>query len=201
MINLLFQEPLVFFIVASALIVSLSIHEFAHAYVADRLGDSTARYSGRVTLNPLAHLDPVGTLMILFMGFGWGKPVPFNPYNLRNPRSDAALISFAGPASNFLLAGVFVVFSHLINAGLIVNQFIYLIVFYNLSLGFFNLLPIHPLDGFKVVNGLLPVGLSFQWRQMEAYGVVILLIMIATGSIGKLIQPLVGFSLMLLGFK
>jgi len=107
LLELLFSNPLIFILVAAALILSISVHEFAHAYVADKLGDPTPRYLGRVTLNPKAHLDPIGTLLLVVAGFGWGKPVPFNPNNLSNPKRDAALISFAGPLSNFFMAIIF----------------------------------------------------------------------------------------------
>ena len=95
MINLLYQNPIEFFFVAILLLVAISVHEFAHAFAADHLGDPTPRLAGRLTLNPLAHLDPIGTFLLFFAGFGWGKPVPFDPFNLRNPVKDAAIISFA----------------------------------------------------------------------------------------------------------
>src|SRR3989338_2379326 len=104
MINLLFQNPLSFIIFALLLLVVVSIHEFSHAYAADRLGDPTPKLSGRLTLNPLSHLDPLGTLLFLLVGFGWGKPVPFDPFNLRHPKKDAAIISFACPLSNLMMA-------------------------------------------------------------------------------------------------
>lgn len=209
MLDLLFNQPIVFFILVPVLLLSLAIHEFAHAYTADRLGDPTARYLGRVTLNPLAHLDPFGTALLVIAGFGWGKPVPFNPINLANPKRDSALISFAGPLSNFVLA--------ILAAGLVqlvlllggsANSFGLVLllgvarvfVWINLSLGFFNLLPIHPLDGFKVVYGLLPFNFANQWMQMEPMGMFILLIMVATSSVGNIINPLVQFSLNILGF-
>src|SRR3990172_6432841 len=98
------SNPITFIFSLVALVVAISIHEFAHAAAADRLGDPTPRLQGRLTLNPLAHLDPIGTLMLLLIRVGWGKPVQFDPYNLKNPRRDAALISLAGPASNLILA-------------------------------------------------------------------------------------------------
>jgi len=203
--SLLFENPIVFIIVAAALIISISIHEFAHAITADKLGDPTARYLGRVTLNPLAHLDPIGTVMLLLAGFGWGKPVPFNPINLSNPKRDAAIISFAGPLSNFLLAtALALIFKLLLTLGgmnVVISGFLYLTIFYNLILGVFNLIPIHPLDGFKVVNGLLPTELSMQWLQMEPFGIIILLILIFTRTIGSILMPVVGFLLSLLGVQ
>lgn len=200
MINLLFESPLTFILVALALILSLSIHEFAHAFIAYKLGDPTAKYLGRVTLDPRAHLDPIGTLLMLFAGFGWGKPVPFNPINLQNPKRDGALISIAGPVSNILLAIALAAVLHLIKMPLLLSGFLYLTMMFNLMLGFFNLIPVHPLDGFKVVYGLLPYNLAVQWLQMESAGLVILLIMVMTSSVGKILNPLVQFSLKLLGF-
>ena len=103
MLGVLFNNPLSFLFWLVALAMAITIHEFAHAYTADRLGDPTPRLQGRLTLNPLAHLDPLGTLMLLLVRFGWGKPVQFDPFNLKNPRKDGALISLAGPASNLLI--------------------------------------------------------------------------------------------------
>jgi Zn-dependent protease len=102
MIQLLFQNPQFFVLVAVALIASISIHEFSHAFASNVLGDSTAKNMGRLTINPKAHLDPMGTVFLLLVGFGWGRPVPFNPMNLKNPKRDSALISLAGPLSNFI---------------------------------------------------------------------------------------------------
>lgn len=200
--NILLENPLFFLIIASALILSLSVHEFAHAYIADRLGDTTARYFGRVTLNPLAHLDPIGTLLLFIAGFGWGRPVPFDPTLLKYPKRDIALIAFAGPGSNFLLAilaAIIYKIAPIISYNPIGESFLYLIVYYNLILGFFNLIPIHPLDGFKVVNGLLPYNLSYQWMQLAPYGVYFLLVLVLTHSIDTLTQPLITFGLKILG--
>ena len=106
LINTLAENPQAGLILILALVFSLSFHEFAHAYVAYRLGDDTAAHQGRLTLNPLAHLDPIGSLMLLFIGFGYAKPVPVNPMNLDNPRTDMMKVAFAGPASNLLLCGI-----------------------------------------------------------------------------------------------
>lgn len=197
LISLLLQQPLVFFLVAGALIVSISIHEFAHAKVADLLGDDTARLLGRVTLDPRAHLDPVGSLLLLIAGFGWGKPVPFNPINLQNPKRDSALIAFAGPMSNFLLAGTLSILVGIVGSESIIGVFLYFTIFYNIVLGVFNLLPIHPLDGFKVVGGLLPPNLYMQWMQFAPYGIYFLLILIVTGATDVVIGPLINFFLTL----
>lgn len=191
---------LIFVLVAVSLVVSISIHEFAHAYVANRLGDNTAKSMGRLTLNPKAHLDPTGTVLLLLVGFGWGKPVPFDPRLLRNPKRDAAIISFAGPASNILLAITFAVFFHVLGLGGLIGLFIRLVVQYNLVLAVFNLIPVHPLDGFKVVNGLLPRELSYQWIQLAPYGMWILLILIFAGITEQIVGPLLNWLLAILGF-
>ena len=182
-----------------ALIISISIHEFAHAFVADKLGDNTARLLGRVTLDPKAHLDPMGTILLLFAGFGWGKPVPFNPINLSNPKRDSALIAFAGPLSNFILALSLTAVFYLVGENNIIGAFLYLTIFYNIVLGVFNLLPIHPLDGFKVVAGLLPPGLYMQWMQIRPYGIYILFALILTGTTDVVITPIIDFITTLLG--
>jgi Zn-dependent protease len=182
---LLFQNlsPATIIIFLIALVVAITIHEFSHAFMAYRLGDPTAKVHGRMTLNPLAHLDPIGTIMILFVGFGWGKPVPFDPFNLRNPKRDSALISLAGPLSNVLLAlflvglfwiGIFARIPTLLT----ISQIIQPIVFLNLVLAIFNLLPIHPLDGFKILGGILPKEWYYDWMQMERYGIFFLIFLI-----------------------
>ncbi len=200
MISILFSNPLAFFFVAGALVVSISIHEFAHAYVADKLGDPTAKLMGRITLNPKAHLDPMGTILLLFAGFGWGRPVPFDARNLTNPKRDAAIISFAGPFSNIILALLLSLVFRLFDGNGFIGLFLQLTVQYNLVLAIFNLIPVHPLDGFKVVNGFLPRELSYQWLQMAPYGMWILLFLIFAGVTDKIIGPLLGASLVLLGF-
>jgi Zn-dependent protease len=199
LLSLLFSQPLTFVLIAVALVLSLSFHEAAHAFVADRLGDPTAKMLGRLTLNPLAHLDPMGTFLLLFAGIGWGKPVPFNPTYLKNPKRDSALISFAGPFSNFLLAIIFAILFKLVGTTGIVGTFLYFMVLYNLLLGFFNLIPLHPLDGFKVVNGFLPESLSYQWLQIAPYGIWILLLLVLTNTSGRFLNFFVTFGLNLLG--
>lgn len=199
MIELLSQNPIIFVLVLLALVISITIHEFAHAFVTDRLGDPTARYYNRVTLDPRAHLDPYGMLFLIFAGFGWGKPVPFNSINLKNPRRDAALIALSGPASNFILALLLSLLYRTLNAVPLLEVFLYLTIMYNLALGIFNLLPFHPLDGFKVFYGILPVELAIQWRQTESYGIFILLLLMITGSFGRIIQPLLVIAMNTLG--
>jgi Zn-dependent protease len=181
MIQDLFNHPLSFLISAISIIVVITIHEFAHAWAAERLGDPTPRLEGRLTLNPLRHLDPIGTLLILFVGFGWGRPVQFDPFNLQNPRRDAAWISLAGPASNFILAIVIAILLHLFiflkisfltTIGLTLGVGLIKI---SLLLGIFNLIPVEPLDGFKIVGGLLSGDQAHEWNKLRRYGLVILI--------------------------
>ncbi len=197
--NLLLTRPDVFILVAVSLVASISFHEFAHAYVADKLGDPTAKHLGRVTINPLAHLDPLGTLLLLFAGFGWGRPVPYDPRMLRNPKRDSALISLAGPLSNLILAGILAIVLKTIPMAGILTTFLFFVVFYNLILGFFNLIPLHPLDGFKIVNGLLPERLSYQWMQIAPYGIWLLLLLVMTNTTGRIISGLVSTALRIFG--
>lgn len=152
------------------LIISLTLHEYAHSWVADQLGDPTPKAYGRLSLNPLAHLDPLGTLMLIFAGIGWGKPVPIDPYNLRHPRRDELLISLSGPLSNLFLAVILSLF-HL--------PFLNVFIFVNVALAVFNLLPIPPLDGSKIFLDLLPNDQYLEWRRaFEQYGYLILALLL-----------------------
>lgn len=211
LLSIFLENPIFFFVVAVALVLSVTIHEFAHAYVADKLGDPTARNLGRLTLNPLAHLDPLGTLSLLLVGFGWGKAVPVNYYNLKNPKRDAAIISFAGPGSNFALAlaltatvkvveQIFMSNEYALLAGLslILRGLVYPIILYNVILGLFNLLPIEPLDGFKIVAGILPPKLSVQWVQLAPFGLFILVFLVATGGVSRILSPVVSLVMKIL---
>ena len=150
MLDLLFTSPLSFVVIFGGIIIAIGIHEAAHCYMADYLGDPTPRSLGRLTLNPLAHLDPVGTLVILVTGmFGWGKPSPFDPYNLRNPQRDTALIALAGPVSNLLLALGLSLIARLGLPQFLLSIF-YFLISLNINLAIFNLIPIAPLDGSKI---------------------------------------------------
>ncbi len=177
MLGSLVNSPITFFFSAVALLTAITIHEFAHAWTADRLGDPNPRLDGRLTLNPLAHLDLVGTLLLLVARFGWGKPVRFDPYNLKNPRRDAALISLAGATANLLLAGLCAILLRFIPI-LFIAGLLQSIIVMNVSLAIFNLIPIHPLDGFKVVEGLLPENAARQWKQLESLGYIMLFIFV-----------------------
>lgn len=178
MLSQLFSNPILFFVWAAALIIAVTIHEFSHAFVADRLGDPTARLLNRVSLNPINHLDPIGTLMLLFFRFGWGKPVPFDPFNLRRPKRDSALISLAGPASNLILATLLSLILKLQFSPLL-SLFLIPIIIINVNLAVFNLLPIPPLDGSKILYGVLPMSWAEEYNDfMHSYGSILLILLI-----------------------
>lgn len=192
-----------FFGIIIAFVFALTIHEFAHAWVSDRLGDPTARLMGRLTLNPRVHLDPLGTLMILFASFGWAKPVPFDPFNLKNPRRDTMLISLAGPVANLLGAGVSAVLlrltlliptaSSMLLEGIVTFfvTFLMMFVILNVNLAIFNLIPIHPLDGFKIVEGILPERESKQWASLQGLGIFMIILFVFPIFGGT--SPVLGF--------
>ncbi|MFH1827378.1 MAG: site-2 protease family protein [bacterium] len=208
------MEYLLFFVI---LIFSIVIHEVSHGFVAEKLGDPTARVQGRLTLNPIPHLDIVGSIilpLILIIThspilFGWAKPVPFDPFNLKNPRKDSALISLAGPLANFTIAIIFSIFARvLLNLNFAGVDLLYSLSFtailLNVILGIFNLIPIHPLDGFKVVGGLLSEKQANEWYQLERYGIIFLLAFLflpVGGSnmlnlvLGPVIRFIIGFLL------
>lgn len=164
-----------FIIWAASLVLAVTIHEFAHALAADKLGDNTPRLFGRLTLNPLAHLDPLGTLLILISGFGWGKPTPVNPLNMEDPHRDTAIVSLAGPVSNIILA---ILMAVPLRLGLWWGIFLLPGIILNVGLAVFNLIPIYPLDGFKIVSGVLPVDLAIAWEQTARYGYILILFLV-----------------------
>jgi Zn-dependent protease len=178
-----------------ALVISISIHEFSHAWSAYELGDSTARNQGRMTLNPIVHFDPLGAVMILFMAFsgfgiGWGRPVPVNPYNLRtNPRVGMGLTSIAGPFSNLVLAALFAIPLRLgWSMPNVLATFVWTMVITNVGLAVFNLIPLPPLDGFNVLQGLLATfrtSWAYEWGRkldrLAPYGPIALLALLSLG--------------------
>jgi Zn-dependent protease len=181
------------------ILFALTVHEFAHAWAANRLGDPTARLMGRLTMNPAAHLDPLGTLMIILASFGWGKPVPVDVRYLQHPKRDMLWIALAGPASNVVSAACFgVLFRYLPDAAfqwmeaMLILQYT---VFINLVLAFFNLIPIPPLDGSKILAGLLPLRQEMAYRRAEQPLSILLIVLIIVGSIshisliGRVIMP------------
>jgi len=164
---------------AIALLIAITIHEFSHALAADKLGDPTASLAGRISLNPLKHLDPIGTLMLLVFHFGWGKPVPFDPFNLRHPKRDSALISLAGPASNLILAAICSILLKTLPISFIGSIILIPVIIMNVNLAIFNLLPIPPLDGAKILYGFLPKGWADEYNDfMRSYGTILLILLI-----------------------
>jgi Zn-dependent protease len=198
--SLLFNDLSSLFFFIAALLVAIDIHEFAHAWMADKLGDPTPRINGRLTLNPLAHLDPLGTLALFIFHIGWGKPVEIDPYNLRNPRRDAALISLAGPASNFLLAAALALLLHFLPP----SQFLVNLIVLSVALGVFNLLPVPPLDGSKILLGFLPADLAHEWEKIfDQYGILILIFILFPffgnqALVNLIVWPMINFILGLL---
>ncbi len=206
---MLFRLPLeVLIILLPILIFSLCFHEFSHGYIAYRLGDHTAARSGRLTLNPLAHLDPIGSLMILFVGFGWAKPVPVNPINFSNPRVDMMKVAFAGPASNLILAFIaglmirFANYSDIMNNG-ILYQTLYVFSFINIALAVFNMLPVAPLDGSQIFGNMISKNNPELAWKLQMYGPKILMGLILIGIVtpfsllGTIMMPFIKFFLFL----
>jgi len=176
-----------------ALLLAVTVHEVAHAVVADRLGDPTPRAMGRITLNPLPHIDPFGAIAFVLAGFGWAKPVPVNAANLRHPRRDMAWVAAAGPISNFLVAFLgLVLFVLARRSGLVgepVGQAILWIFQFNLALGIFNLIPLPPLDGGHFLPYFLPPGASALLHSLEQFGPMILLVLVMSGATGYIVGP------------
>jgi Zn-dependent protease len=182
--------------VVLAFVVGITVHEFAHGWTADRLGDPTARYAGRLTLNPVAHADPIGTILlpILLIAtgsrfiFGWAKPVPINPYHFRDRRRGLVLVSVAGPLANVVTAVIAAVllgfwgFSSQVLAEILVTM-----IWINMILAVFNLIPVPPLDGSKILAGLLP-GRQEWLIRFEQYGMIILILLVFSGALGVMFQ-------------
>lgn len=185
-----------------AILIAITFHEYAHGKTAALLGDPTPGRYGRLTLNPLAHLDPIGTLMLLVARFGWAKPVPVNPfYFTGNRRRGMLLVGLAGPAMNLVLAYLAAFgFKLAYNGSPLLQDFFRELLFVNLALAVFNLLPIPPLDGSKILQNLLPAGYSSFFYRLEAYGPLILLLCLATGLISRVMVPVVMTLLQLIVF-
>lgn len=177
------------------LIIAMTVHEFAHAITAVKLGDPTPKMQGRLTLNPAAHIDPVGLLMLFLVRFGWAKPVMINPYNFKNPRRDDILVSLAGPFSNLLTAFLTLIVMVLLlkfgvhmTAGM--NTVFTLILIYNINFAIFNMIPIPPLDGSKVLIQLLPYELARRFHELERYSFLILIVFLMTPILGSILVPM-----------
>ena len=184
------------------ILAAVTIHELAHGWVAYKMGDPTPKLAGRLTINPIAHLDLVGTIVfIVTRAIGWAKPVPINPYNFKNPRLGITLVSLAGPLSNILLAVVLGVFHSIIGKmpaeGFLLRLLIPLYfmlkvgIVVNIGLALFNLIPIPPLDGSKILYGILPREIVVRLSAMETYGFIILVILVVTGILDKTLIPLI----------
>ena len=188
------------------LLIAFTVHEFAHAYVAYKFGDPTAKNQGRLTLNPKEHLDPVGTILLLVFGFGWARPVPVNRYHFKNPRLAGVLVSIAGPLSNLLIAIIgYIIFFVMLSSGIsggwteYVFTFINVLVNINILLFVFNLLPLPPLDGYRIIEDLVPSRVRAKMTHYEQYGTLIFLILVIT-PLGKYtIDPI--FSTFIPGIK
>lgn len=194
-------------------LLAVSLHEAAHAWMADKKGDPTSRLMGRLTFNPLKHIDPIGTilvptLMIVFTGFafGWAKPVPVDARNLRNPKKDMMWVALAGPASNFLMAFLWAVFLHIsvifVDSRSAISLFFLLMpvagITINVILGVLNLLPIPPLDGGRILSGMLSAKASLQYNKIEPYGFFIIIALMLTGLLSYIIFPVISLVLFIL---
>jgi len=175
------------------ILFSLTVHEFFHAWTAYRFGDSTAARMGRLTLNPLAHLDLFGTLVMVLSGFrfGWAKPVPVNPMNLRNPRVADIWISAAGPLSNLGMATLAGMFYRLTDGPEVFQQILIAMVVINVTLAFFNLIPLFPLDGSHILRNLVPAEFEATLNRFDQYAPFILLLVIVTGLFWRILGPIV----------
>ncbi len=211
------MESFIFKIISFiSLIIAITFHEFCHALAADHMGDPTPRSRGRLTLNPLAHADPIGTIALplinLITGFptiGWAKPVPIDPFNFRHPKKDEIIVSLAGPASNLLLAIIGSLIIRFLPLSEIFILFFYLLTFVNISLFIFNLIPIPPLDGSHILLNILPEKSRLQWEEtFDRYGFILIIVLvffpIANGQslVSLVISPIISFisHLLLPGF-
>ena len=180
------------------LIIAMTFHEYAHARAAVALGDFTPRLMGRLTLDPRAHIDPIGLIMLFLVRFGWAKPVMVNPSNFRQPKRDDILVSVAGPAMNLLLG--FIAFyiilfirTHNVDVSSITYGIIQMIFVYNVNFAIFNMLPIPPLDGSHILRNLLPPDLAYRYQALERYSILIMIVFIATPVLGIVLMPMFQF--------
>ncbi len=178
-----------------AVFVGFSFHEYAHALAAYHMGDNTAKNNGRLTIDPMAHIDPLGILMLIIFKFGWAKPVPINPANFKNRKKGIILVSLAGPMMNFAIAIITLLIYGLMYLkfgikNVILDRIIINVYFINIGLGIFNLIPLPPLDGSKILAGLLPTKIEYKFYQYEQYSYILLLILIFTNAIDYILGPM-----------
>lgn len=202
----LLSSLVTFVIFFGLLMIAMVVHEFSHGWMAYKLGDMTAKYSGRLTLNPLAHIDIFWTVlipMIIFISTGFfiaaAKPVPINYWSLKNPKRDIILIGASGPVSNFILAFLLSIFLKFMPQGAIGYSIIANLIYINVMLGVFNLVPVPPLDGSRVMMGILPQELANRYASIEPYGLIIVTFLFFTGTLFKVIWPIITFLMNLLG--
>lgn len=184
-----------------AVLWAITFHEFCHGYAAKKLGDPTAEMAGRLTLNPLRHLDPIGTLMLLIFRIGWARPVPINPSNFKQPKRDTVIVSLAGAAGNILTAFVcarLVRHVPILFQSYGAQQLILIMIYVNVGLAAFNLLPIPPLDGSRILYVLLPYKYMNAYYWLERYGVFVIMALMLAGALPMLMTPLIGIILRLI---
>jgi len=191
LLSLLIDNPAAFFLLAFPLLYSVIAHEIAHGLVASWFGDNTAKFAGRLSLNPIVHLDPIGTLMLFFVGFGWAKPVPVDYFNLKNSRWALISVSLAGCITNILIAAIaiYLLQSPIVNPNSVSSEILTRVAQINIILGAFNLIPIPPLDGSKVLMAFLPPEAQAGMARIEPYGFFIIIILLYTG----LLYPVIDF--------
>jgi len=181
------------------LLVAIIFHELAHGYTAFMLGDSTAKDSGRLTLNPIRHIDPMGFIFMLIFKFGWAKPVPINPYRFKYRKLGTILVSLAGPVANFIISIVVgLLYSLNLFRNPTINEILLIALWYNIMLGVFNLLPFPPLDGSKILASLLPRRWEYKFYRYERYFCIVLLLLVATNIIPKIMGPIIEATLAIL---
>lgn len=182
-----------------AVLVAIIPHEMAHGYAAYICGDETAKNDGRLSLNPLHHLDPIGTICLIFFKFGWAKPVMINPNNFRDRKKGTFFVSIAGVLTNFILAIIAVIIMKYIRLSDFVFELFMNIFWFNIILGVFNLIPIPPLDGSKLLFSFLPPKYEYYLIKYEKYGYILLLLLIMTDNLDKILIPMVNFMINLIG--
>lgn len=184
-----------------AVIIAMVFHELAHGYVSYKLGDETPKRDGRLTLNPMAHLDLFGTIMLFLFHFGWAKPVQINPYYYKNKKLGTVVVSLAGPFTNFIIAFICILLLRLNSLlPIIIVEFLYSLITINIGLGVFNLIPIPPLDGSKVLAAVLPQDLYMKYMSIEQYGFIILIVILSTGVLSHFLNVLFTYVYEILGF-